>query len=104
MKVNRPSVVGKYTLDLVYERLVPTLREELEKLNPKDEKGRRKVKHHQFLTDDIGHPKLAEHLYAVLGLMRASSNWEQFYRMMQRAFPKFGTTRMLPFTEDDSED
>ena len=100
-KVKRPSVVGRYTNDLVYERILPTLLKELQNLNPKDEKGHRKHKHHQWLTDEVGHPKLQEHIYAILGLMRASVNWEQFYRMLQRAFPKFGSSRFLPFVETD---
>jgi hypothetical protein len=100
MRVNRPSVVGRYTNDLVWDRLAPGVLEELQRRNPKDEKGRRKAKHHQFLTDDIGHPALAQHLYATLGFMRASSNWGQFYRMMQRAYPKLRETLPLPFDED----
>ena len=75
--------------DLVYERLAPDLLIELEERNPKDEKGHRKHRHHQWPTEDIGHPKLAQHLYAVIGLMRASlGRGSTFYRMMQRAFPK----------------
>lgn len=102
MKVNRPSVVGHYTRDLVYERLAPGLIQELEVRNPKDEKGNRKVKHHQFLTDEIGHPALAQHLYAVIGFMRASSNWDQFYRLMQRAYPKRDTTMLLPLPDPNT--
>jgi hypothetical protein len=105
MKVNRPSVVGHYTKDLVYERLLPDLLIELERLNPKDKKtGQRKHKHHQFFTEDIGHPALAQHLYAVIGLMRASSTWEQFYRMMQRAFPKRNTTMLLPGIDTEAQE
>jgi len=99
MKVNRPSVVGKYTNDLVYERLAPNILEELERRNPKDERGHRKSKHHQWLTEDVGHPALAQHLYATIGMMRASTTWDQFYRMMQRAFPKKNTTMLLPLPE-----
>lgn len=94
--VSRPSVVGKYTNDLVYERLATGILEELQARNPKDEKGHRKSRHHQWLTEDIGHPALAQHLYATIGFMRASTTWEQFYRMMQRAFPKKNTTMLLP--------
>src|SRR5271157_1546686 len=97
MKVNRPSVVGHYTKDLVYQRLAPGVLEELERRNPKDDKGYRKQKHHQWLTEDIGHPALAQHLYATIGFMRASTSWDQFYRMMQRAFPKLNTTMLLDF-------
>lgn len=90
MKINRPSVVGTYTKDVVYERLAPGILEELEKRNPKDERGRRPAKHHQWLTEDIGNPALAQHLHAVMGLMRAAPSWTQFYRLLQRAFPKKG--------------
>lgn len=101
MKVNRPSVVGNYTKDLVYQRLAPGILEELERRNPKDDKGNRKTKHHQWLTEDIGHPALAQHLYATIGFMRASTNWDQFYRMMQRAFPKQNTTMLLDFGDPE---
>jgi len=99
MKVNRPSVVGRYTNDLVYDRLAPNILEELEKKNPKNEKGNRVRKHHQWLTEDIGHPALAQHLYAIIGFMRASGTWDDFYRMMQRAFPKKNTTMLLPMPD-----
>ena len=92
MKVNRPQVVGHWTNDLVYERLAPGILEELQTRNPKDHKGQRVAKHHQWLTEDVGHPALAQHLYAVIGFMRASSTWDSFYRLMQRAFPKKGQT------------
>jgi hypothetical protein len=87
MKVNRPQIVAKYTNDLVYERLAPGILDELQRRNPKDEKGQRQAKHHQWLTD-VGHPALAQHLHAVIGFMRASARWDQFYRLLQRAFPK----------------
>jgi hypothetical protein len=58
MSVNRPQIVGKYTNDIVYERLAPGILEELQERNPKDTRGERPVKHHQWLTEDIGHPAL----------------------------------------------
>lgn len=84
---NRPGIVGTYTNDIVYERLAPNIVEELKKRNPKD-KGRRKAKHHQFLTDDIGHPALEQHLYTVIAFMKAATNWGDFNRMLARALPK----------------
>jgi hypothetical protein len=86
--VSRPSVVGKYTNDLVYERLAPNILEELQKLNPKNESGNRAQKHHQWLTEDIGNPALAQHVYALIALMKASTSWDGFYRSVQRALPK----------------
>jgi hypothetical protein len=96
MSVKRPGVVGRYTTDLVYERLAPGILAELERRNPKNEHGHRPNRHHQWLTEDIGHPALAQHLYALIGFMRVASDWDQFYRMVQRAFPKKNTTMLLP--------
>jgi len=98
MKINRPQIVAKYTTDLVYERLAPHILEELETRNPKNSRGNREAKHHQWLTEDVGHPALAQHIYALLGLMRVSADrdWHGFYDMVQRAFPKKGETLFLP--------
>jgi hypothetical protein len=95
MKVNRPSVVGKYTNDIVYNRLAPGILEELKKINPADESGHRKVRHHQYLTEDIGHPELEHHLYAVLAIMRRSTSWEQFKRYLTMFHPKYGEQGVL---------
>ena len=97
--VKRPSAVGKYTNDLVYQRLAPGVLQELKRRNPTDEKGRRKVRHHQWLTEDVGHPRLREHLAAVMALMKASTSWDQFRRSLQRALPKYGTTLDLPLDD-----
>jgi hypothetical protein len=86
----RPRFIGKLTNDLVYTRLAPGVLEELKKKNPAvGEKGRRKSKHHQWLTGDIGHPALREHLEAVSTLMMAADTWEQFYKMLNRTKPVY---------------
>jgi hypothetical protein len=100
MRVNRPQIVANYTKDIVYARLAPGILRELETKNPIDEKGRRKAKHHQWLTEDIGHPALAQHIYAVIGLMRVSDSWVQFKAMLDRAFPKRGDSLQLPLFND----
>ena len=99
MSINRPSVVGKYTNDLVYQRLAPGILAELQSRNPKGQRGQRKSRHHQWLTEDVGHPALAQHLYALIGFMRVSSDWDQFYRFVTRAFPKKNETMLLDFAE-----
>jgi P63C domain len=101
MKVNRPQIVAHYTKDFVYARLAPGILKELEARNPKDERGYRKAKHHMFFTDNIGHPALAQHLHAVVGLMRAADQWDQFQKMIDRAFPRRGDTLQLPLFKDD---
>lgn len=96
---NPPQVVASYTKDIVYARLAPNILEELERRNP-IEKGRRKGAHHQWLTDDVGHPALAQHLHAVITLMRVSKNWAQFKLMLDLAHPKRGDTLQLPLMAD----
>ncbi len=86
-----PSIIGKYTNDIVYERLAPGLLEELQKRSPKDDAGRRRIRYHQWMTDDTGIPALSVHIHAVMGLMRASDSWEQFLSMLDRSFPKKGS-------------
>lgn len=99
MKVNRPQCVAAYTKDLIYMRLAPGILEELEKRNPMQLNGRRGAAHHQWLTDDIGHPALAQHLHAVIGFMRATpeKDWGFFKRLLDRAFPKRGQSVQLDF-------
>lgn len=88
MKVNRPPLVGRYTNDLVYARLAPGILRELEERNPRDERGNRNARHHQWLTEDVGHPALAQHLHAVIALMRASDTWGEFRALLDRSLPK----------------
>ena len=97
MKINRPQVVAHYTKDLVYERLLPGILAQLEERNPKDERGHRKGRHHQLLTDDVGHPALAQHLYAVITLMRTEDNWDDFRRCLDVALPRQGDNLKFSF-------
>jgi hypothetical protein len=105
MQKNRFSVVAHYTRDLVYERIGPGLLKELEKKSPKNENGHRKVKMHQWLTEDIGDPLLAQHLHSLIMFQRlAISNgfgWKRFLKMVDQVMPKRGTTLELPFIHPD---
>lgn len=96
---SRPQIVAYYTKDLVYARLAPGIIEELERRNP-SEHGRRKSKHHQWLTEDVGHPALAQHLYAVITLMRVSTSWDQFKAFLDAAHPVRGDTLRMPLMLD----
>ena len=97
--VKRPSVIGTYTNDIVYDRLAPGVLDELRRINPPVSPGRRRHKHFQWLTGDVGHPKLKEHLVGVMALMRAAPNWGAFQRSLQRAYPKLNETLPLPFDD-----
>jgi hypothetical protein len=82
-------MAGKITNDIVYARLAPGVRQELHRLTPRDEKGPLKQKLFQRLTEDVGHPKLREHLASLVALMRAADDWDTFERMLNRALPKY---------------
>lgn len=84
--LKRPGVIGTWTNNLVYKQLPTGVLEELKNKTPKDEKGHRKHRYHQLLTEDIGNPHLANQITAVVTLMRASSNWRNFERLFARAF------------------
>lgn len=106
MKKNRFSVVAHYTRDLVYERIAPNLLQTLEAKSPKDESGNRKNKLHQWLTEDIGDPMLAQHIHSLIMFQRLAlangHGWHRFVRMVDKVLPKRGVDRELPF-EDDEE-
>jgi hypothetical protein len=94
-KFNPPQIVAYYTNDFVYHRLAPNLVEELDRRNTVVE-SRRRAKHTQWLTEKVGHPALAQHLHAVMALMRASASWDQFKSMIDIALPKHEGTLRLP--------
>ncbi len=96
---NRPGVVASYTKDIIYARLAPGVLTELESKNPITN-GRRKAKHFQWLTDDIGIPALSQHMHAVITLMRVSPNWNQFMLFLDMAHPRRGDTLQLPLMSD----
>ena len=95
LAVKRPQVMGHYTNDFVYDRLAPGILEELKRINPTTLGGYRKSHHHRWFTPELGHPKLKEHLAAVMALMRAAPNWDSFIRSLNRAFKKPGDKREL---------
>lgn len=95
----RPMMAGKITNDIVYERLAPGVKAELHRLTPRDAKGRLKQKLFQRLTDDVGSPRLREHLASVVALMKAADDWDQFMRSLNRALPKWTANLKFNFEQ-----
>jgi hypothetical protein len=86
----RTAYVGKLTNKLIYEKLPPGVLEELKRRNPTDPATkRRKHKHHQILTEGVGHPHLQNQIISVTTLLRAtpSGNWRFFETLFNQAFP-----------------
>jgi hypothetical protein len=98
--IKRPQYIGHLTNDLVYARLAPGVLDELRRVTPRNEKGQLKHRFFQRLTDDVGHPKLREHLASVIALMKAADTWDQFMGMMDRSLKKY---KELPLFEGRDE-
>jgi hypothetical protein len=100
----RPPYFGKLTNNLVYQRLAPGVLQKLRELNPVVESGRRKHKHFQYLTPDMGHPKLKEHLAAVMQAMKFAKamgvDWEQFLKTLDKTLPKYQPMPLLNGVQD----
>ena len=95
----RPIFTAKLTIDLVYARLAPGVLNELQRLTPRNAKGRLKHRLFQRLSEDIGHPKLRERLTALTDIMKGYDDWFSFYKHVQRAYPRFNETPFLNLTD-----
>lgn len=107
MSKNRYSVVGHYTNNLVFDRMAPGLLHELQAKSPKNAKGHRPNKTHQWLTEDVGDPMLAQHLHSLMMFQRlAIANgygWHRFLQMVDQVLPRRGDTLSLPLNVTDAE-
>lgn len=90
----RPAFFGHITNDVVYSRLAPDLLPELKKAATKTEK---RSKLHQWLTNDIGHPKLREHLASIVSILKLSKTPDDFKSNVNVVHPKYGDTGQLDF-------
>ena len=96
-----PQYFGHLTNDVVYARLAPGVLDDLRKKNPTTKSGQRARKHFQWLTDDVGDPRLREHLWKVITLMQVFNSWDDFYNALERILPRFSTLPLLVQIEHD---
>jgi hypothetical protein len=87
--LKQPRYIGHLINDIVYKRLAPGVLEELRRLNPTNDKGQRRAKHFQWLSEHVGFQKLSQHLAAATALMRVAPNgdYEGFKKMLDKALP-----------------
>jgi len=106
MSKNRYSVVAHYTRDLVYERMAPDLLKTLEEKSPKNDRGQRPNRLHQWLSEEIGDPLLAQHLHALVMFQRlaiaSGFGWKRFVNMVDQVLPKKDATMLLPFIDPEA--
>jgi hypothetical protein len=102
--VRRPQYFGALTNDIIYKRLAPGVLDELKKVVPKNDAGRRKGALSQALTRNIGYPKLREHLGAAVAYMTISKDYPDFIEKLNRFHPRFGEQYVLPFDYEQEKD
>ena len=99
-----PSVVGTYTNNFIYNRLIPGFPEELtaelDRLNPKNNVGNRQWNHHQWIEEHKALPYLQKHIHSIIAIMRGYSSMSSFERHIKRAFPMTGDQDEMEFDED----
>jgi len=59
------------------------------------EDGRLKHKIFHRLTEEVGDPKLREHLASAVALMKAADDWSQFYEDHRQALPRYKTPSLF---------
>lgn len=88
----KTPLLGHITNDIVYDRLPPGVLLKLRELNPtSEETKRRRYKHHQFLSEEVGQPDLRDHILQLIPIMKISKDWSSFKRHVDIAFPRLGT-------------
>jgi hypothetical protein len=64
--------------------------------------GRLKHPYTRRLTEDVGHPRLREHLASVITIMKLSADYEtDFMEKLDRIHPRWDRT--LPLSFDDGQ-
>lgn len=90
--VKKPQYFGHLTNDIVYKRLAPGVKEELKRTTPKTPSGRNRHQMHRYLSTDLGHPKLREHMASVVTIMSFSDDYEDFQRKLNKRHPRYDET------------
>ena len=77
--------MGKFIKESVYAWMPAEVQEELDKVNPPNETGRRPSKQHQHFSEDAS-PVLRKHIEEILILMKAANSMMEFREFMNRNF------------------
>jgi hypothetical protein len=67
--------------------------------------GQNGISGSQWLSEDVGNPMLAQHLYSLMMFQRLAINsgfgWNRYVKMVDRVLPKRGATLEIPFPDDE---
>lgn len=82
-----PSCLGNFINSYIYKKLPEGVLDQLKKMNPTNENGFRKHRHHQFLSENIGEEYLKKQITSVTTLMRASKNLDIYKELAENVWP-----------------
>lgn len=80
-----PQYFGHLTNDLVWRRIAPGLLRALKER--KEERGHKSDKLHSWTSEELGKPELLLHLGTVVGLMKANTDYDTFYKLLNQVAP-----------------
>jgi hypothetical protein len=92
----KPSIVGRFTNEIIYARFNKYVLPELQRLNPYTVVGMRNFKHFQWLTEE-GQRLFDTYIQDAISVMKNSTDWYDF-RVKHSA--KFGVTFQLNWEKD----
>jgi len=94
-----PQYFGHLTNDLIWKRIAPGLLRALK--DRKEERGHKSDKLHSWTSEELGKPELLLHLGTVVGLMKANTDYDEFYKLLNRVAPVYPDS---PGLFDDPEE
>ena len=103
-KTQGPRYIGKFINKYIYEPLPPGVLPELRRKNPVNEKGQRRYRYVQLLTQDTGVPALDKQVSNVTMLMRISDNKEEYEYNFDKAYAMYHQARLPLIVEVEGED
>lgn len=92
----KPSIVGRFTNEIIYDRYNKAILPELKRLNPYIKLGMRNFKHFQWLTEE-GQSLFDSYIQDAISVMKECSDWYEF-RIKHSA--KFGITFQLDWQKE----
>lgn len=102
--VKKPQYFGHLTNDIIYKRLAPGVLEELKKSVPRQPNGSR-LHLHRKLSENVGHPKLREHLASVITLMKITKDedYDGFIELLDKVHPRFDEVPLLAYLAENDQ-
>ena len=84
----RPQFIGKFINEYIYSQFPDGVLEELQRVNPVRDTGKRSRTHHQHLTEGTGNIHLDRQIVTVTTLLSISRDANQFKEYFALRFPK----------------